>query len=340
MNQNKTMENKNWGFANVWNMSLEQREERPLKVRNNIWASELGKSPIDTWLKMRATPFTNPPNARSLRKFEAGNVFEWIVSLILKRAGILKESQKWSSFQYEGLIAVTGKADFIAGGKVRDLGLDVDFNLMGLPDVFMRGAYKIVEYLAKEYPDGLMEMPLEIKSISSFMFEAMEKKGAGSKIHRLQAYHYLKSENLERANLVYICRDDLRMMEFPILLNSPIEQEYRSAVEVISKYHLSNTKPPLEKEIVWDDDIGKFAKNFNVAYSSYLTMLYGYKDQMEFDDKFVSIVSRWNRVMARAKNGDKLTPKNEIVLKEIKDAGFSVDELVPKFAVSKSDEEE
>src|SRR5258708_20285530 len=101
-----------WGLATAWNASLIDTEERELKVRDNLWASELGKAPIDVWLKMHGTKPTNPPNARSLRKFEAGNVFEWIVSLILKRAGILRESQKWSSFQYPGLLKVTGKPHF------------------------------------------------------------------------------------------------------------------------------------------------------------------------------------------------------------------------------------
>lgn len=323
---------KNWGFAQVWNKSLEEREEREMKKRDNLWASELGKAPIDLWLKLRATPLTNPPNARSLRKFEAGNVFEWVVSLILKRAGILKESQKWSSFQYPGLVAVTGKADFIAGGKIDLERFEKEMSNLELPEVFTRSGEKILKYLTETYPDGLAEMPLEIKSVGAFMFEAMEKKGVGSKIHRLQAYHYLKSENRPQANLIYICRDDLRMMEFPITNPSSVEDEYKGAIENISKYHLSNEQPPLEKEIIFDEDIGKFAKNFNVAYSGYLTMLYGYKDQAEFDEKFIPRVSSWNRVIQRIKDGKEMTKKNDEIIKQIGEAGFSIEEITKKFS--------
>jgi hypothetical protein len=324
--------NTTWGFSNIWNKSLEEREERELKVRDNLWASELGKSPIDMWLKLRATPLTNPPNARSLRKFEAGNVFEWIVSLILKRAGILKESQRWSSHQYPGLLQVTGKADFIAGGKIDLEKFKKEMDNLELPDVFTRAGEKILAYLAENYPEGLEEMPLEIKSVGAFMFEAMERKNSSSKIHRLQAFHYLKSENRPKANLIYICRDDLRMMEFPIFNPSPAEDEYKKAIENISKYHLSGEKPPLEKEIVFDEDIGKFAKNFNVGYSGYLTMLYGYKDQAEFDEKFMPIVSSWNRVLQRVKDKKEMTKKNEEVLEQIKNAGFSIEEIINKFS--------
>ena len=306
-----------------------------MKTRDNVWASELGKSPLDVWLKMRATPQTNPPNARSLRKFEAGNVFEWIVSLILSRAGILQTSQKWTSHQYPGLLQVTGKADFIAGGKPDyDRWLETRRNLeqTGLPEVFLRGGEAVIKHFIDKYPEGLMNMPLEIKSVSAFMFDALERKGVGSKIHRLQLFHYLKGEKYPAGNLVYICRDDLRMAEYKVTAGEAEEKEYKDSIELISKYHIANEQPPLEKNIVWDDDIGKFAKNFNVAYSGYLTKLYGFKDQLEFDEIHVPIVSRWNRVMNRVKTGQKMTAKNEDVLKEISNAGYSVDALLEKFA--------
>ena len=330
------MDKETWGFSQIWNKSLEERDEHKLVARDNLWASELGKSPIDIWLKLRATPLTNPPNARSLRKFEAGNVFEWIVSLILKRAGILKESQRWSSFQYSGLLKVTGKADFIAGGKVDIRMFEEEMARMELPNIFTKAGEKIVKYLAENYPDGLDEMPLEIKSVSSFMFEALEKKGVGSKIHRMQLFHYLKSEDRPKGNLVYICRDDMRMAEFPIFNPSPVEDEYRNAIDSISGYHLSDNKPPLERPIVFDDDIGKFTKNFNVAYSGYLTLLYGFKDQMTFDATYTPTVGRWNRVVTRLKAGDKITDKNNDVIKEITEAGFNIEDILKR---SVSDEE-
>jgi len=324
------MENKGFGIQQIWNKSLERIEKREPRKRDNIWASELGKSPIDVFLKMRAVELTNPPNARSLRKFEAGNVFEWIVSLILKRAGILKESQKWSSFQYDGLVEVTGKADFIVGGKPDIEKWEKEMALLELPDVFMRAGEQIVKYLVDEYPNGMVEQPIEIKSVSAFMFEAMEHRGSSLKIHRIQTYHYLKSMKYRQCMIVYICRDDLRMMEYPVLLDGPVEQEYRGAIEEISKYHLKDERPPLAEKIVFDEDLGKFAKNFNVAYSGYLKMLYGFKDQKEFDDEHTPIVARWNRVIGRIKNGDKMTSKNEEAIEEMKQAGFNVEDVAGK----------
>jgi hypothetical protein len=327
---------KEWGFALAWNKALEQIEERPMQPRGHLWASELGKSPVDLWLKLRGTPLTNPPNARSLRKFEAGNVFEWIVSLVLKRAGILKEQQKWSSWQYPGMVEVTGKADFIAGGIAKkDVAIEA-IGELGLPNVFIKGGTQILEYL--EELGALEEMPLEVKSVSSFMFESLEKNKSASKIHRLQLTHYLKAMGYEKGRIVYICRDDLRMMEFVVYLETA-EPEYKKFIEDMTAVLKSDVRPEVENKIIFDNDLGKFAKNFNVAYSGYLTMLYGFKDQKEFDEMHTPVVNRWNRVMGRIKNGDKMTPKNLEVIAEMKLAGFNPDELVSKFVGTATEEE-
>lgn len=333
------MKAENWTFSEAWNAALLDTEKRPAKARDNLWASELGKAPIDLYLKMTGVEPTNPPNARSLRKFEAGNVFEWIVALVLKRAGILQASQKWSSYQYPSLLKVTGKADFIAGGKPNfDKALS-ELQQLELPEIFVKATARIKKHFEEKYPDGLAEKPLEIKSVSSFMFDLIEFNKNASKMHRIQTFHYLKAENRSTANIIYICRDDLRMIEVPVLNPSKVEDEYKQAIEKISKYYLKGEKPPLEKAIVFDEDFGKFAKNFNVAYSGYLTMLYGFTDQKEFDDKYIPIVARWNRVINRVVKGDKITDKNKLVLAEITDASYDTKEIASKFSGSNEDEE-
>lgn len=329
---------KDWGFAQVWNKSLMRSDSRPAKVRDNLWASELGKSPVDLYLRMTGVEPTNPPNARSMRKFEAGNVFEWIVGLILKRAGILKDNQKWTSYQYPGLLKVTGKLDFIAGGTP-DFGKAVrELEELGLPDVFVRAAEAMKTYFAATYPGGLVEKPLEIKSVSAFMFDALERRKKGSKMHRLQLFHYLKSEGFTHGNLVYICRDDLRMME--VSVGPETEEEYYGFIERMTALYRAGVRPDPEQPIVFDDDTGRFTTNFNVAYSGYLTLVYGLKDQAEFDAKYKGTVGRWNRVLNRVKNGDKMTPKNLEVLVEITEAGFDVPAITAKFEATGTSEEE
>lgn len=321
------MDKKEWNFAEVWNKSLEREKERPLEKRDHLWASELGKSPIDVFLKLRAEEPTNPPNARSRRKFVAGNIWEDILKMILTRAGILITDQERCEYQYEGLMKVTGKLDFKAGGKpdyekskqaleeLRDSGI--------VSEDIIQGGIDIVEYLSKEFPEGLPTKILEIKSVSAFMFDGIESRSKSLKIHRIQLYHYLKSLNEEKGDIVYICKDDCRMIQIPVSLNDEeVEKEYKQAIETISRYHFADEQPPLEEPVIWDEDLGKFAKNFNVAYSMYLTKLYGFKDQAEFDDKFTAVSASWNRVITRIREGKDMTANNEEKLAEMAEAGY------------------
>lgn len=304
-----------WGLANVWNAALEEDTARPVTPRDYLWASELGKSPIDLWLKLRGTTQTNPPNSRAKRKFEAGNLTEWMISLILSRAGLLISTQERCEHQYPGLLKVTGKMDFLAGG--RPTLENWQEKSEGLPEVFYKAGEKIVKYILEKYPQGLEEKPLEIKSLSANMFDALDRRGKSLKNHRLQLFHYIKSKDYEKGSIIYICRDDLRMREFDVYNTNQFEKEYIEAIEVISHYHLTGARPNLEKSIVFNEDTGKFTQNHNIAYSGYLTLLYGYKDQKSFDDANKPIVARFNRVLGRLKNGDRLTAKNEEVIKEM-----------------------
>ncbi|MCR4307090.1 MAG: hypothetical protein NUV80_00860 [Candidatus Berkelbacteria bacterium] len=319
-----------WGVSQVWNESLLEREERPVAPRDRIWASELGKSKVDIYLKLKGEKQTNPPNARSLRKFEAGNIWEWIVKIILQRAGILQDAQRWTGYQYPGLLQVSGKLDFVAGGKPDYERAMKEVEAIGLPEIFTRAGKRIIKYLQEKYLDGLDTRIIEVKSVSSFMFEAMEKTGKSSQNHRLQLFHYLKAENMERGLIVYVCKDDCRMMEFPVFNPSLVEDEYKAEIEAITGYYQRNEMPPLEKAIVYDKDIEKFSKNWHVAYSGYLTKLYGLKDQMEFDEKYAPIAEKWNRVLARIREGKEMTENNKGVIAEIEKAGFNITELTAK----------
>lgn len=319
-----------WNFCEIWNKSLEEREERPVNPRNNMWSSELGKPYVDVWLKMKGVEPSNPPNARSLRKFEAGNIWEWLVKLILLRAGILQSEQKWVSFQYPELLEVTGKVDFIAGGKPDWSKAKNALEGLMLPDVFTRAYTNILDYFQEKYPDGLPSKILEIKSVSAFMYDALENGHRNLKIHRLQTYHYLKALNMERGDVVYVCRDDCRMFTSAVWLNSYVEKEYKDYIEEMTKYVKTNTQPPLEKPIIFDEDMGKFSKNNMIAWSPYLTKLYGLEDQNEFDEKYKSVSDGWNRVLGRLKTGKDMTKNNLEKLEQIKEAGFDIEDIKSK----------
>lgn len=331
-----------WGMAEIWNSALADREERKLEKRDYLWASELGNAPIDTYLKMNATPYSNPANERARRKFEAGNVFEWIVSLMLKRAGILKDMQTRFEHQYETLLRVSGKGDFIAGGSVNiDAAKDFIQFLEDseMPEVFTRCFERVTKYLAETYPKGITEMPLEIKSVSSFAMDKLEVQRMPIARHRLQLFHYLKGANYKKGLIVYLCRDDLRMMEFSVTNPSHVEEEYKDAISIMSGYVKNQMTPPKEKLIMFDDEYGKFSKNLGVEWSPYLTMLYGFEQPRDYGEIYGKKASSWNRVMKRVCEGAKMTDKNLDVLKEIEKEGFSIEDIRPRFKMAAVEEE-
>lgn len=313
-----------WGFAGIWNQSLDKPRERPTEKRERIWASELGGAYIDRYLKMNGVKPTNPPNARSRRKFEAGNIWEYIVSLVLKRAGILISQQDYLQYQYPDLLPVTGKLDFMAGGKPDyDTSLKLIESDVSLPTFISDVSRNLIEEFREKFPNGLNEIVLEIKSCSSFMFEVYEERKKPNPNHMLQNYHYLKALDKREGHVVYICRDDARIAEYGIFNPSPIEEEYKKDIEAMTHYFKTNEEPTWEKPIVQDEETQKFSTNYKVAYSGYLTHLYGFKDQKEFDDTYKPRVERWNRVIGRMKEGKEMTKNNLEAVEEMAKEGFT-----------------
>ena len=328
-----------WSFFQVWNQSLEQgKAPRELKVRNNMWATEIGGAYVDRYLKMKAVTPTNPPNPRSMRKFEAGNMMEWLVGLVLKRAGILQENQTWLSYQYPGLLEVTGKLDFFAGGQPNWLEANTAIQSLELPEFFNRATQAIIDHFSTAYPNGLEEVILEVKSCSAYMFEYYEKFGA-SPSHILQVFHYLKAKNMSEAHIVYISKDDLRMLEFGVFNPSPVEEVYRTDIERMTKILQSGKQPEKEPLVEFDAIAGKFRTNWKVMYSNYLTMLYGFKDQMAYEEEYRAKVGKWNRVLARVVNNANMTPANLTIIDEIRNNFSNYEELV-KIAREKGIKEE
>ncbi len=319
--------NNDWTFGEVWNKSLEMREERPVVAREHMWASELGRSDIDIYLKLLGTEPSNPFDVRSRRKFEAGNLFEWVVELILRRCGIYKESQKYLNNKEFGL-EVTGKLDHLAGGVPNyDKGIE-ELKSIGLPELFTRASEQIMAHFKERYPGGLPEQIVEVKSTSSYGIEKVYATGKALAGHDLQAFHYAYQEK-KNALIVYISKDDLRMAEILVRHDDPeLLARYKDKIERVTAAYRSKTEPAPEPCIVFDKDLERFSKNFNVAYSPFLKMVYKIQDQAEFDEKYDSVTERWNRVIGRILDKKELTDNNKAAIAEMSEAGFDIMTLI------------
>lgn len=327
------IEKVDWNFAQLWN-EVAFKENRPMVKRDYIYASEIGSPFVDRFLKMKATPYTNPPNNRSLRKFLAGNIWEHVVKQILVACGVYRhEEVKIDATPYAGCLDVHGRLDFIAGGYIDAEEARARVELLALPDFLVKIAHRIIEGLAGGH---LKEKILELKAVSTFAMDMVERRDAAIPNHTLQGYHYQKNGKYP-ASICYICKDDSRMAQFDIN-KKETEPLYKADIEQMTDHFRSGKRPELAPLAVFDYTQAKFSKNLGVEYSPYLTMLYKFKDPDEYRQA-VKFVDKWNRGLARfvlAATGATtptgkpitITPKNLEVKAEIIKAGYNFDEVL------------
>lgn len=319
-------------ISKIWNESIEQGEERPVKPREKMWASELGKADIDIYLKLIGEEVTNPFDSRARRKFEAGNLFEWIVKLIFMRCGIYKESQKWLGFKLEDCLEVSGKLDHLIGGVPDYEKARKEIESLMLPDSFTKATENILNYFKENYPNGLPEQGIEVKSTSSFGIEKVYFTGKALAGHDLQAFHYAYNTKLP-FTILYICRDDLRMAEIPILPNDEsLLKKYTDKIRSVTNAYHARKEPTIEAAIVFDQETQRFSKNFNAEYSSYLTRNYKVANPDEFNEKYGSLVEGWNRVITRLKDGKEMTDNNNEKIKQMNELGFNIETIKAQLA--------
>lgn len=280
-----------WRLDDIWNRQIDTQPARPLLPRNYSYASELNGAFCDRYLKMNAVPFSNPPNKRSKRKFIAGDIWELIVGLVFVCGGIFQKKQVKVDTQLKGCIPVHGRLDFVVGGKydyentkkiTSSLIEALKVMEVDLPPFFFSAAEEFIE---KYKGKILQEVVYDCKSLSSFMMEKVKKSGPMGH-HLTQVYHYVKGNDIGiiKGKVGYVCREDCIMDEYDIEDTAAVKKLYVQDIKMMTDHYNAGfsksdpTKflPPLESEILFDDVLFKFSKNWKIEYSPYLKYLYGY----------------------------------------------------------------
>lgn len=324
-----------WKFSDVWNLTLDSQKDRPFIARDYIYASEMGGAFCDRYLKMYGVSQTNPPNTRSKRKFQAGNVWEMVLALIMVTSGMMRKKQIRVEHKLPRCLRVSGRTDFIMGGAIdwkyaletvkrwedtfKDLEVDA-------PPFFFEAIHKFVEKYSKF---SLLRIYIvEFKTCSSFIIERIQKTGLPQPQHVLQEYHYVhgNTEGISEGKIIYLCKDDCIMEEFDLKEDDRFFEAYETDIKTMTKYYNRgfNAKkplelmPPKEPEVFFDDATFKFSKNWKVEYSGYLTMLYGYKTPEDYRMKWQRSCSAWNSVFKRMAKGKNMTESNVKYIAEVK----------------------
>lgn len=322
-----------WRLAELWN-KVAISQNRELKPRDYIYASEVGYPMIDRWLKMKAVPYTNPPNDRSLRKFFAGKVWEYVVKSVLLTTGAYRQEEVKVDDQIGNLLPVHGRLDFMAGGLVDP---EYAYHMLAqqhYPEFLHDLAAGVIEGLAGQYLD---EKILEIKAVSLYALEYVEKRKAAMATHAAQGYHYSRKTGIPAA-VAYVSKDTSLMAEFDITKDLA-EEHYISDIEQMTAFFLAGEQPPPEAHLSFDLSIGKFSKNLGIEYSPYLTMVYGFASPDDYRRSVDGKIKRWNNVLtryamietgAKTPTGKEMKPsvKNIEARREIIDEGFDFNELL------------
>lgn len=336
-----------WSLSEIWN-TVAFEPERPLIKRDYVYASELGGSLHDRYLRMNAVPYTSPPNERSRGKFLAGHIWQHTVEVVLKVAGLYRDGEiEMNGFPYVGCLPVHGRCDIKAGKFDKDNALQkLEAVKLMVPPQLHYKIVKIVEALAGR---DLEEKLIEFKSASAYVVEKVKLMKTPLKGHGLQAYYYSKQSGLP-ADVSYISKDDNFMADAAVTPEM-YEDLMRQDLEQITYYFVKKEQPPPDPILWFNNLTGKFEKNILVEYSNYI-QLHGYTSPYEFRQAVEPKVKKWNDCIKRhvdvllgkitAKgNLIKMTSGAEEARKEIITAGYDFDAIieVKKRFVDESEEE-
>lgn len=320
-------------------------ENREIQKRDYLYASELGKSDIDVYLAMNGVPYSNEPSERARGKFSAGNKWEGIIQNVFRRLGFLVEltvDEKRVKTELPGMIPVSGKIDILLNGTKT------------IDEISQIRATTILKLSRLIYDDPLIEEELketirmantliaigktvsfsneivEVKSASLMSFDMIVESNAPHDSHGMQAGYYVrynKKWNKKSGLIIYVCKDDSRyhIIEISGAKNSKYQKMLVDSWKRKSSNYLKKKKPDKEPLIIAEN--GRFKLNFNVMYSNYLTMLYGYAHQEEYREAHSGKISSWNRVITRMAKEEKMTKSNEEYIKEMKKMGYKPEKM-------------
>lgn len=332
---------KTWQLSKIWDEVFDKYPE-PIIPRDYLYASEVGSSFLEVFLKMRGVQPTNYPTSVARMKMEAGKVWESIVRMVLKRAGILKGCQKKVDFNLKGLLSVRGRLDFIGGGIIdldqvaeSAISLKLLWQELDMPEIYTQIADKMIDYVTEsaynERTTIYSEEVLEVKSVSKYVWDMIESTGKPAAYHVNQIFHYSHGLNKPVGRIVYINRDDCRIKELEVYNSQENLSNYTKWVTTMTDYWNAQDEPPRETLIGFNPLDFKFRKRtMEIEWSRYLTLIYGFKSPQEYRDLVSPTVDRFNRVFKRCVEAAKMTPKNLDVIKEAKVFFPEWDDLVDK----------
>lgn len=321
----------NWSISDIWNDLL--TEERQVGPREYIRASEIGKPYLDRFLAMKGKAFTNPFQARILRVFDTGKIFETlVVERIFRLLGIMIESQGELTVQPEGCLPVIGHHDPKVGGKINvdrvNMLLDEAFyrkmreevvvlhplyaeflDMAHIDDWLRDRVKKLVQRLLQEYPNGMRILTTEIKTVHSGAFWSPYNQDPNTRFfkgydhHRLQLWTYLFAGNQPEGRLFYISKDDITIMEDSVFLDDEkLKEKWFKDVREMTRIWNEGKEPAPEPFIAYNKERDVWEPNWLIKRSNYFTYITGYQDVASWEKSLVGELREKNSGLCKKCN--------------------------------------
>jgi len=260
-------------FVDIWNETLVGKE-RPIVPRDYCYASELGQDPCKRWCSMKGLPMSNPFDARTKRKFWAGNIFEDIIVDIFVNAGIFEKSQEDAKVEFypagEKYLRVHGRPDAMTI-EVKDwdpLIVKAEENT-DIDDSVREMTVRLLKHFKKNFPQGLPKAIFEIKTVHSDTFwRYLDTLKVGYAHHRMQVGSYMKHFGFEKGYIIYLSKDDLAI-EQAVVLMKDVEQDIIDDVVTMTALMAEDTMPKVPALIKYDDVKRRYSINWDITNSTY-----------------------------------------------------------------------
>ena len=305
-------------FVDIFDKALESSDDRPVKKRDYIYASELGQGYYDRYHSMMGREYTNPPNKIAYRKFKLGNMIEDFFKLVLYKSGLLIGEEE-RVINDTTLLHVSGRLDVRFGGKF-------NFNDLDLSEFKFLSFFNLLQTAIKDYAEKFPKLEIdecliEIKSCADHTFNRIIEAGEAQEHHRLQGFHYAHTKQLP-LQIVYFDKNNGRIVTYWVDPNDAyLLRLYNDDIEKMHYYISEGVVPQKEMPILFDGK--KLSLNWKVQYSKYLSD-YGFEQKEDFKGHYEKDINAYNRVLKRFWDGAKMTDDNKKKLRAMVNEGVDL----------------
>jgi len=259
-----------WTIQDLENEYLEEKFRRTQKPVDKWRGSDMGSCFRKRIYARQGVQPTETLDERTRRVLDTGDIFHWKYQNFLKRIGILVAKEiEIVNKEYNYI----GHFDALVGGKPKVE--KKHFEFIDKQTGEKKFNEKMYNWTIKRMKK-IKELPLllyDFKTQHSQSFYYLEKQGP-QKEHVYQVASYLtfidkKKYPVNQGRILYISKDDSRLLEFTVEFNKKMEQKIKDELKELQRYWDEKKLPDKLPDV--ENQSGKLSPNWRCRFCPYLT---------------------------------------------------------------------